>query len=87
MHVCIYICICIIIQMYIFFSIFSLIKMLYSMCKKTGCRLTWQQMEHAIKRNFGGLESEDWNSFDEFNKFLVMDRDMCNTSQMNEEVS
>ena len=75
------------IQMYIFFSIFSLIKMLYSMCKKAGCRLTWQQMEHAIRRNFGGLESEDWNSFDEFNRFLVMDQDMFNTSQMNEEVS
>ena len=61
--------------------------MLYSMCKKTLCKLTWQQMEHAIKRNFGGLESEDWNSFNEFNKCIVMDRDVPNFSQINEEAS
>ena len=30
--------------------------MLYWMCKKTDMPLTGPQMEHAIRRNFGGLE-------------------------------
>ena len=33
--------------------------MLYSMCEKSNNPPTWPQLEHAIKRNFGGLESTE----------------------------
>ena len=37
----------------------SLIKMLYWMCERSGgLPLSGPQLEHAIKRNFGGLESK-----------------------------
>ena len=45
---------------------YSLIKMLYHMCAKSNLRPTWPQLKHAIKRNFGGLESADWNPFEIF---------------------
>ena len=34
----------------------SLIKMLYWMIKKTNQPLTMRQLEHAVRRNFGGLD-------------------------------
>ncbi|XP_020630790.1 E3 ubiquitin-protein ligase rnf213-alpha-like [Orbicella faveolata] len=34
---------------------YSLIKMVYSIVAKSGERPRWHQLEHAIKRNFGGL--------------------------------
>ncbi|KAL9988404.1 hypothetical protein ACROYT_G002842 [Oculina patagonica] len=34
---------------------YSLIKMVYSIAAKSGERPRWHQLEHAIKRNFGGL--------------------------------
>ena len=40
--------------------------MLYYMCQKSNCLPTWPQLEHAIKRNFGGLETKDLNPFKEF---------------------
>ncbi len=61
--------------------------MLYNMCQKSSGKLTWQQMEHAIKRNFGGFTSDDWNLFDEFDKRIVMDREKPNLHHINEEVS
>ena len=33
--------------------------MLYWMCQSTGMELTGPQLQHAIKRNFGGLDSKD----------------------------
>ena len=48
--------------------LFSLIKMLYYMCEQSGQAPTWPQLEHAIKRNFGGLDCEDCNPFEEFTK-------------------
>ena len=39
-------------------SINSLIKMLYYMCSQTGLPPSNSQLEHAIKRNFSGLESD-----------------------------
>ncbi len=36
------------------------------MCKNSGLPPTWPQLEHAIKRNFGGLKLDDWTPFDEF---------------------
>ena len=47
----------------------SLIKMLYWMCNNaSGQPLTGRQLEHAIKRNFGGMESEKLNPWEEFQK-------------------
>ena len=47
--------------------------MLYWMCKKSGGRpLTWPQMEHAIKRNFGGMKSDKLDPFEEFRTRLNM---------------
>ena len=40
--------------------------MLYAMCQKSKDKPTWPQLEHAIKRNFGGLETEKLNPFNEF---------------------
>ena len=40
--------------------------MLYYMCEQSGMAPTRLQLEHAIKRNFGGLESDDCNPFVEF---------------------
>ena len=39
----------------------SLIKMLYWMCEQSGIDPTAPQLEHAIRRNFGGWEDEDLN--------------------------
>ena len=43
------------------------------MCKKSeGRPLTWPQMKHAILRNFGGLESDKLDPFEEFRMRLNM---------------
>lgn len=33
----------------------SLIKMVYAVAAKSGQRPMWNQVEHAVRRNFGGL--------------------------------
>lgn len=40
--------------------------MLYWMCEKSGMPPTWPQLQHAIQRNFGGLEEKDLNPLEEF---------------------
>lgn len=46
--------------------------MLYWMCEKAeGHPLYGPQLEHAIRRNFGGLESDELNPFHEFQKAIV----------------
>ena len=35
---------------------FSLIKMVFAIAAKSEQKPTWNQLEHAIRRNFGGLE-------------------------------
>ncbi len=50
--------------------------MLYYMCEKSGLPPTWPQLEHAIKRNFGGLESERLNPFKEFENMIGMTREL-----------
>ena len=40
--------------------------MLYWMCQQSGIPLTAPQLEHAIKRNFGGWEDEDLNPLEVF---------------------
>ena len=37
----------------------SLIKMVYSIAAKSEHRPCWSELEHAIKRNFGGLIEGD----------------------------
>ena len=46
----------------------SLIKMLYWMCEKSNRPPTGPQLQHAIKRNFGGLE--DFNTYEIFKNKL-----------------
>ncbi|XP_064403130.1 E3 ubiquitin-protein ligase RNF213-like isoform X2 [Halichondria panicea] len=51
---------------------YSLIKMLYWMCEKSGGHpLSWLQLNHAIRRNFGGLESKEINPLEEFSKAIT----------------
>ena len=46
--------------------------MLYWMCKKSNCHpLSGTQIEHAIKRNFSGLEDEALNPYEEFQKEIL----------------
>ena len=42
--------------------------MLYWMCEKSICPPTGPQLEHAIKRNFGGLDS--FNTYEIFMNYL-----------------
>jgi len=49
---------------------YSLIKMLYWMCERSGLPLTWPQLEHAICRNFGGMESNELDTLEEFKKWI-----------------
>ena len=42
--------------------------MMYWLCKESGQHPNRQQLEHAIRRNFGG--SENVNCMDIFSKFL-----------------
>ena len=48
----------------------SLIKMLYWMCHKSNRAPTELQLEHALRRNFGGLEQEDLNPLEIFKQHL-----------------
>ncbi len=42
------------------------------MCEKSeGHPLSWPQLNHAIRRNFGGLESEEINPLEEFSKAIT----------------
>ena len=66
--------------------IFSLIKMLYYMCEKSKAPPTWKQLEHAIRRNFGGLESKELNPFHEFEKVIPMRQELPNLDEFPEEV-
>ena len=60
--------------------------MLYHMCEKTDLPLTWPQLEHAIKRNFGGLEPDDWNPCEEFTKLLHISHELPNLASVPKEV-
>lgn len=70
-----------------FCSFYSMIKMLYYMCKKTELPLTWPQLEHAIRRNFGGLESDKCKPYEEFTKQIPMSHDAPDLSNIPPNVS
>ena len=38
---------------------YSLVKMLFAFCQSTRQCPTWSQLEHSVRRNFGGQEHED----------------------------
>lgn len=48
-----------VLMLHLYMNTCSLIKMLYWMIKKTDQPLTMKQLEHAIKRNFGGLDNNE----------------------------
>ena len=56
------------------------------MCEKSGFRPTWQQLEHAIKRNFGGLDSEKFDPYLEFKKEINMDDEVPDLTNFPKEV-
>ena len=61
--------------------------MLYHMCEKSKREPTWQQLEHAIRRNFGGLESTEWSPFEVFEKLLLMSHELPDLSGIPKEVA
>lgn len=65
---------------------YSLIKMIYWMCDKSGCPPTWPQLEHAIRRNFGGLDEATLNPLDEFKRNLPCNKEPLDVTQMPPEV-
>ena len=42
--------------------------MLYWLCERSDRPPTWPQLEHAIRRNFGGLDDENFDPLEEFKK-------------------
>ncbi|XP_064634464.1 E3 ubiquitin-protein ligase rnf213-alpha-like [Lineus longissimus] len=38
---------------------YSLVKMVYAFAEKSRAEPTWHQLEHAVRRNFGGIENVD----------------------------
>ena len=61
--------------------------MLYWMCEKSGNPPTWPQLEHAIKRNFGGLESKDFDPVKIFMDCIPRNRKPPDLSNIPENVS
>ena len=72
------------VKYYITLSVYnSLIKMLYWMCEKSKKPPTGPQLQHAIKRNFGGLEDFDtYEIFKQHISNLDDQPDMTNVSEM-----
>ena len=54
--------------LHLYMNTCSLIKMLYWMIKKTNQPLTMKQLEHAVKRNFGGLDNDEVDALEIFKK-------------------
>ena len=63
----------------------SLVKMLYWMCEKSNLPPTGPQLEHAICRNFGGMESDDLDTLEEFQRYIPS-RDPPDLQSIPEEV-
>ena len=64
----------------------SLIKMLYWMCHKSNRPPTELQLEHAIRRNFGGLEQKGLNPLEIFKEHLPSTGKPADIMDMTEEV-
>ena len=64
----------------------SLVKMLYWMCEQSQSDPTGDQLEHAIKRNFGG--HEEVQAYEKFkSKIPELETRSCPQVDMSEEVS
>ena len=44
--------------------------MLYWMCKKSNMPLSGPQLQHAVKRNFGGLDIDEIDTYKIFKHYL-----------------
>jgi hypothetical protein len=60
--------------------------MLYWLCEKSDRYPTWPQLEHVIRRNFGGLEDEHFVPLEEF-KERMPNREIPDLTQIPPEVS
>lgn len=57
--------------------------MLYWMCKAAGSHvLTGPQLKHAVKRNFGGLDLQEIDTYKIFQKYLKDIDDDYDTDQV-----
>ena len=64
--------------------------MLYWMCDKSQSPPTGRQLEHAIRRNFGGLDEQNFNSLDIFSRELPLVKkgpEIHSHTRLSEEVS
>ena len=59
--------------------------MLYWMCEQSGHPPSQPQIEHAIKRNFGGLETLD--PLEEFERFINIAPEVLQLENFKPEVS
>jgi len=59
------------------------------MCEKTKnySSPSWPQLEHIIKRNFGGLELDELNPYEEFEKLIPMRREPPNLTDVPTQVT
>ena len=55
------------------------------MCEKSGLPPTGPQLEHAICRNFGGMESDELDTLEEFKRYIPS-RDPPDLQSIPEEV-
>ena len=63
----------------------SLVKMLYWMCENSNLPPTGPQLKHAICRNFGGMESDELDTLEEFQRYVLI-RDPPDLQSIPEEV-
>ena len=60
--------------------------MMYWMCDKSGSPPTWPQFEHAIRRNFGGLDGTELDPLEEFRKNLPSNHEPLDLTDVPPEV-
>ena len=60
--------------------------MMYWMCNQCGNPPTWPQIEHAIRRNFGGLDGTDLDPIEEFRKNLPSSTEPLDLTDVSSEV-
>ena len=60
--------------------------MMYWMCDQSGNPPTWPQIEHAIRRNFGGLDGTELDPIEEFRTNLPSSTASVNLTNVSPEV-
>lgn len=56
------------------------------MCNQSGNPPTWPQFEHAIRRNFGGLDGKELDPIEEFRKNLPSSTEPLDLTDVSPEV-